>query len=236
MREEISLSASVVGIGLQTFYSIQHIQSAAYHARRAGRLESRYGGSLTSPVLTAIKAEVGSALFAAVAFLEATANELFADAAVPGGGHLHSLSSDRLQVISTLGAIEAVDRSQVIPKFEILLSGAGAESVPRGGSIAQAVTQLVALRNGLTHYKAGWFDVGSEGMTRPGSWSSSNLGRGLQNKFLRRKHASPSEADAWIGYGCARWATSSALRYTDEVFSRLKVKPIYDHVRGNLRF
>jgi hypothetical protein len=232
--ESVTASVSIVGMGMQTFYSIQHIQSAAYHAWRAGKLERRYDGSSTSPVRTAILTEAGSALFSAVAFLEATANELFADAAELAGGHLNGVDPDRLALIAQLGVTESVDRAGVAAKFDILLTAAGAQPLNRGTQPSQAIMQVIALRNGLTHYKASWLDVGTEHMVRPKNFATSKLAGEL--RFPSRKHAGSLEGDGWIGYGCARWAVESVLLYAGEVFGRLGVKPIYEHVRGELRY
>jgi hypothetical protein len=79
----------IVGLSLQTYFSIQHVQAAAYLARRASRLERAGAPTLRPPQIdVAIRGYASSTLFTAVAFLEALANELYADAAKPDGGHL----------------------------------------------------------------------------------------------------------------------------------------------------
>ena len=75
----------IIGIGLQTYYSIQHVQAAAYMARQAARVEADLTGD-TAPEAVALKAYVSSALFSSVAFLEALVNEIYADAIRPDGG------------------------------------------------------------------------------------------------------------------------------------------------------
>ena len=82
----------ITGIGLQTYYSIQHVQAAAYLTRRAASIEADLTGD-TAPEIVALKAYVSSALFSCVAFLEALVNEIYADAIRPEGGHcLRSMS------------------------------------------------------------------------------------------------------------------------------------------------
>jgi hypothetical protein len=224
----------ITGIGFQTFYSIQHIRAAAYFARRAGRLERRFDGDPTSRLLPAIQANVSGALFSSTAFLEATANELFADAATPGGGHLRGADPFAITVIARLGEKEAVDRAYTLDKFDILLSAAGWEPLDRAQRPAQDVVTLIKLRNGLLHYKASWFDSGTDNMVRAGSLAKSKLVRELAVRFRARAHANPGAPDAWIGCECAKWAVQSSLKYADTVFDRLGVKPIYDHVRDVL--
>lgn len=75
----------IIGIGLQTYYSIQHVQAAAYLTRQAAKVEADLADD-TVPEAVALKAYVASALFSSVAFLEALANEIYADAIRPEGG------------------------------------------------------------------------------------------------------------------------------------------------------
>jgi len=83
-----------VEILLTTYFSIQHVQAAAYLASRATRLERRSAANSGSSNLdVAVKGYASSSLFTTAAFLEALANELFADAAMPGGGHLSPLDA-----------------------------------------------------------------------------------------------------------------------------------------------
>lgn len=224
----------VIGFGLQTFYSIQHIRAAAYFARRAGRIERRYDGSLISPLLPAIQANATGALFSAVAFLEATANELFADASESGGGHLSGLDPSHLTVIARLGATDAVERATVMDKFDILLSAAGLEPLERGARPAQDVAALIKLRNGLIHYQAAWLDIGTDDMVRHGSLVKSRLRKEIAARFQPRRNAGVTDSSAWIGYGCARWAVESSIAFTDAVCRRLRITAIYEHVRGDL--
>ncbi|MBW3570601.1 MAG: hypothetical protein KY467_05805 [Gemmatimonadetes bacterium] len=227
----LAISQQIMGIGLYTFYSIQHFQSAGYHAGRAKRLEQRYKGEVTGRMLPAIRAEAGSAIFASVAFLEATANELFAEALQTGGGELRSRAADELEAVSQLGLMTAVERASLQEKFEFLLIGARLEPLKRGEQPAQNVDTLIGLRNGLMHYKASWLDWGTDNMIRKESLAKSKLGRGIRGLFPARAH-SEGHSDYWLGAGSARWALQSALHYADEIFRRLDVTPIYDHVRS----
>jgi hypothetical protein len=229
--EGLAVSAQIMGIGLYTYYSIHHLQSAGYHAGRARRLERRYNGELTGRVLPAIRAEAGSSIFASVAFLEATANELFAEALQTGGGDLRTLAAEELAAVGKLGSMAAVERASLQEKFDFLLLGARREPLRRGEQPAQNVDTLIGLRNGLMHYRASWFDWGTDNMVRKESLANSKLGRALRGLFPARTH-SHGHSDDWLGAGSARWAVQTAVKYADEVYSRLQVVPIYDHVRS----
>jgi hypothetical protein len=225
----------IVGMSLQTYFSIQHVQAAAYFSRKVSRLERHFGAGPMPPTVAVIgKGYVSTALFTSVAFLEALANELFADAEMPDGGHLSILGRQPLSLIADVGNVESVEKAAVMSKFDLLLRLANREPIERDRNPSQDLATMIRLRNELVHYKAEFFDVGTEGMVRPGNFTESKLARQIVGKFAHRANSSGAEADSWLGAGCAQWAVRSAIAYTDEVFRRLGIVPLYDHVRGNL--
>lgn len=223
----------LVGLSIQTYYSIQHVQAAAYFVRRASRLERRSAVTPGCPRLNvAIQGYASSSLFTMVAFLEALANELFADAAKADGGHLSDLDPQIRKLIAELGQIESVEKASVMSKFDVLLRAAGLQPVPRDRTPGQDLATAIRLRNELVHYKAEWFDMGTPGMVRPGNFSESRLAQQIRGRFNARHGA--KGPDSWLGGGCAKWALANAIAYTDEVFSRLSITPLYEHVRSEL--
>lgn len=222
----------IVGISLQTYFSIQHVQAAAYLARRAVRLERRSAAFPTPTLDVAIMGYAASSLFATVAFLEALANELFADAAQLDGGHLSSLEITKRSLIAELGKTESVERAPVMSKFDILLRAAVVQPVAKDKNPGQDLSTAIRLRNELVHYKAEWFDMGTPGMARPGNLSESKLAKQIQGRFNDRPGL--KSADSWLGGGCATWGLRCAVAYTDEVFAQLGIAPFYEHVRASL--
>lgn len=223
---------SVIGISLQTYFSIQHVQAASYFAHRASRMEKRSAGSFDPRLQVAVVGYAASALFTTVAFLEALAAELYADAVKPDGGHLSALDPKALSSIAELAKAGSVEKAPVMSRFDRLLTAAGLQPVSRGCDPGQAVAIAIRLRNELVHYKAEFFDMGTAGMVRAGSFFESSLPQQIRGRFKSR-HCSGGAADRWLGAGCAKWAFSSAVAYTDQVFARLGVTPLYDHVRQN---
>jgi hypothetical protein len=182
----------------------------------------------------AIIANATAAIFMSAAFLEALVNELIADAQRLDGGHLKSLSNRGLALISGLGSEEAVERASVLAKFGILLQAEGKCPVSLAESPGQDVSIMIRLRNKLLHYKASWLDVGTPGLVRSGSLMESKLYEAMKRKFLHRKGGNPISGDSWLGAGCASWSVRSCIAYTDAVFEKLGITPIYEHVRQNL--
>src|SRR5690606_28585880 len=119
----------IIGIGLQTYYSIQHVQAAAYLTRQAAKVEADLADD-TVPEAVALKAYVASALFSSVAFLEALANEIYADAIRPEGGHLSVLDERDRSMIAGLGETDSVQKASILSKYDLLLRAAGKLPLP----------------------------------------------------------------------------------------------------------
>ena len=223
----------ITGIGIKTYYSIQHAQAAAYFARQASSIESNPDDE-TEQARVALHAYVASTLFSSVAFLEALANELYADAAQPDGGHLSALPERDRALIAELGATETIQKAPVLSKFDLLLRGAGKAALPKDRAPYQVTATLIRLRNEIVHYKASFFDIGSEGMVRPGNFNDSNLSEQVRNLFPHRIKPRGWAADNWMSSGCARWAVTTAVTHADAVFHAMSIDPYYNHVRASL--
>ena len=223
----------IVGIGLQTYYSIQHVQAAAYLTRQAAAIEEDLTGD-TAPEAVALKAYVASALFSSVAFLEALANEIYADAIRPEGGHLAALDERDRSMIAGLGETDSVQKASILSKYDLLLRAAGKLPLSTDCDPHQATATVIRLRNEIVHYKASFFDVGTEGMVRAGSFHTSKLPQQIKGKFKSRKNAQGLSGDAWLGHGLAQWSVQVTVAYADAVFSKLGVTPYYEHVRSKL--
>jgi hypothetical protein len=230
---DTTVGTMITGISLKTYFSIQHVQAAAYFSRRTSRLERRTSSGPNSDAMrVASRGYVSTTLFTTVAFLEALANELYADAEMPDGGNLKDLDPSIRRLIAEIGSVESVEKSPVMSKFDLMLRAANREPLDKGSSPSQDVATMIRLRNELVHYKAAWFDVGTEGQVRPGSLLDSKLNQQIRGKFnYRAGSAGGLESDSWMGCGCTQWAVVSTIAYADAVFARLGVRPIFDHVR-----
>ncbi|WP_273023489.1 hypothetical protein [Rheinheimera sp.] len=223
----------LVGIGLKCYYSIQHLQAAAYLTRQASRIESCLSNEFNLE-LVALKAYVSSALFSSVAFLEALANEMYADAMQADGGHLSQLDQNSRKMIASLGETESVQKSAILTKFDLILTAAGKPTISRDCDPYQAVATVIRLRNEIVHYKAPFFDTGTENMVRTGNFNDSKLAKQIKGKFELRKNAQVLSGDSFLGHGLAEWSLQSSVKLADTIFSILNVDPYFDHVRENL--
>ncbi|SFD55458.1 hypothetical protein [Paracidovorax konjaci] len=223
-----------VTVSIQTYYSIQHVQAAALFTRNIRSLESNLKGAPWSEEdRVAGLAYVAAALFSAVAFLEALASELYADAMVPHAGHLKHLSAGAIAAVAAAAENKQLQRSPITAKFDALLLAAGRDRLDKGATICQDVELVIDLRNELTHYKAAFFDMGTTGMNRMGAFVDGKLKRAISRKFLPRDD-STSQANSWMGAGCCQWATKAVVAYAEAVSSALGMRPLHDHVRKAL--
>jgi len=224
-----------MSVASQTYYSIQHVRAAALFTRNIRRLESNLQGAVWSEEdRVAGLAYVAAALFSAVAFLEALANELYADAVMPDAGHLKHLNPEAAVAVAVAAADSQIQRSPVTAKFDALLVAAGRKKLDKGTRICQDVELVIDLRNELTHYKAAFFDMGTVGMAREGAFVNGKLKRAIFKKFSPRDDTT-SQADSWMGAGCCQWATKAVMAYAEAVSSVLGIRPLHDHVREALK-
>src|SRR5207249_4039482 len=101
------------------------------------------------------RAYVIGAVFAAVAFLEGTINQLFQDAHDNDLGYLKGLDPRAIQAMAAMWG-HGVPRTACYPvlkKFEIALTLAGKPQLPVRSPAVEAAAALVTLRNALIHYE-----------------------------------------------------------------------------------
>ncbi len=223
----------IVGMSMQTFFSIQHVRAATYFARESARLQKRMKKSATTLQLsTPLKATVTAALFSSVAFLEATINEIYAEAEKENG-LLGSIDPNASKLIAYLWESGEIDRASVMNKFSILLAAASRDPLDKGSKTCQEVKSLISLRNALMHYKSSWLDIGTEGMVRKGALTNSGLIKSISSSFEWLPGSSRS--DGWMSADCAIWSAESSINYANYFFERLDIVPTYSHVLEDLK-
>lgn len=223
----------VTGYALYTFFSLQHAKSAAYFARQAADTENQLNPDLISSELhTALSAQVTGCLFSSVAFLEATINELFADAK-DSKGAANNLSVQTQKVIAAVWSSET-DQKSTLCKYQLFLEAAGAPALDKSRQPYSEVALLIKLRNNLIHYNASWLDTGTAKMLRSGALVTSKLDNPVA-QLPKLPGIAGQSSTAWLSSGTAKWAFSSALAFTEEFYQLLKITPQHDHIRDELR-
>ncbi|UVH60499.1 hypothetical protein NWF24_14125 [Variovorax paradoxus] len=213
--------------------SIAHLSAAALFASQCRSLEATAGTThFDSPERRQHNACAISAVIVAVAFLEATINELFADCA-------EAPPRERVQAIASKGLLgrlwaKGIPRTaaySITEKYEIALELSGSLSMDRGALPYQDVKLLIELRNALIHF---------EPETITGSWDTQPQRAHKSEKRLRGKFdenalagpGNPFYPDKLLGAGCAAWSVKSAVAFADEFFQKLGIEATYAHARS----
>ncbi|MBO1255709.1 hypothetical protein J3L16_08435 [Alteromonas sp. 5E99-2] len=227
---------SGLGFGLQTFYSIKHLKTSIYFVERAKEIECSLTSN-TGEAVDILHSYVTGALFSSVAFLEALANEMFAEASKSNGGCFNSLETAIIDKISDRANSKKFEQVKVLDKLNLLLELCGHDKLTKGGPPYQHTKTLIDIRNQLMHYKASFLDIGTEGMVRPGSFGSSDLARFVRGLFPDRKNFNNAiRSDGWIGFGCANWALKTARNHADLIHETIGIEPYYSHVTSRVRY
>lgn len=221
-------------IATRTYFSIQHIQSAALFARQCRAVEEDWSKTGdTNGLYTPLAAYAIGAVFNATAFLEAVINELFADSVENQEGHVKGLEAETLALLAHMWTLDIPKRAgyPILMKFQVALSLARKPMFNLGSPPFQAANILVQLRNNLIHYEPAW--VVETDTRAPETVATPQLVRNLTDKFA----PSPlpmSSLLKFLGHGCAQWAVQSSLALADDFFLRMGLKAPYDHVRDAL--
>jgi hypothetical protein len=224
-----------VALRKRTYLSIVHIQAATLFARLVAKIEKTYT-ERTKELFEEHRAYVTGSIFSAVSFLEATINELFADAA-DNVEMAQSLDSHTRQLMAKMWRRGIPRRAgySVPEKFQIALILGGKEVFDEGMSPYQDIAVLVKLRNALVHYEPEWVTTFSE--AEPDAVTIQRLDKMLRGKFMLNPMT--VEADTFfpnrcLSHGCASWAVYSSLKFADAFFVKMNLPIPYQHVRSRL--
>lgn len=222
-----------VTISMRQYLSIGHLSAAALFASQCKEIEAMAQATqIDSPERRQHNACAISSVIVSAAFLEATINEMFSDCS-------DNHSTDRIAALPARNLManlwkKGIPRTAsypIIEKYEIALELNGKPTFNTGASPYQDVKMLVELRNALIHYEPETI-VGYSGHETP---QLHKFEKRLKGKFpinTLTGLGNPFYPDKVLGAGCAQWAVSTAVAFTDEFFQRLGITPTYEHVRA----
>jgi hypothetical protein len=221
--------------------SIEHIRSAAYLARLAAEIERDEKAKTDSGDFVGHRAAVTGAIFACVAFLEATVNEVYADAADFDLSLLQrGMKEDELKLLVRIWTVRTTRRLPLFTKYDLALSVSGRNPIPRGKEPYLTVLLVQFLRNRLVHFSPDWTVVSSPEEIEPPDVEKRLRGRFPESPLARPIEALGGRAPApffpsrCLSHGCASWAVVGALAFADEFFNRLGVTPRYHDEKNRL--
>lgn len=217
----------------RTCYSISHIRSAALFSRLSADVEKTFDGKYSEELDIKQNAYVTGTVLAAVSFLEATINELFADVYDKIPDVVNQLEQMAIHQMSEMWKLEVPKTAsfKILQKFQIALTLARKPLFDAGKSPYQDVDCLIKLRNALVHYEPEW----TINISDTEKITVQKFEKILKGKFQLNPLTGEGNSffpDKCLGHGCAEWAVKSSIMFADEFFLRMRLKPTYDHVRS----
>lgn len=222
-------------------FSVRYILAAALLCRLGYAIERDYRvtGNSSPDQLLRHEAFILNSLFSSVAFLESTVNELYSDAADSAYFYTSERNEALLKNIGERWNNENYfDRTPMINKYQKILEIAEKPVFDEHHTTLSNIRNLLEIRNYLMHYRREWIVIqkgrvtGAQKETR-----AEKFEKMLWNKFPENPLAHKSRPyfpDKCLGHGCAEWAVSNCLGFTDEFFLRLDLPAPYDGVKEEL--
>ena len=222
-------------------FSVRYIQSAALLCRLG------YGLKKTilkekNPSLLLLSHEVFilNSILSTVTFLESTINEFYADATDDAYFYIDKKHEALLKTVGEGWQNEKnFDRAPMIIKYQKILVITGASPFEEDDPVFSNVRDLIQLRNYLMHYRREWVVVADERMSENDTETQvEKFEKKLQRKFAQNPFAhknQPYFPDKCFGHGCAEWAVTNSLRFTDAFFHKLDLPTPYEGIKDDLK-
>ena len=249
--------------------SVSHIISSAFFARNSFDIEQSCSQKTPQEIEVMFKywAYGTGSVFSAVAFLEATINEVFLDAVdIERGqsGIVGPLDSEVIESMARFWSEEkagscrdfenvmyrltrslkksksyykdrSVDFWYTLDKYQLALRLNRHCQFDKNSLSWQSANTLIELRHFLVHYKPGWTIIAAPSGKYEGP-ENKNTAK-LENKLKDYKICTnPLYQGSLFPYKClgwkgANWAVESSLKFSDEFFNWMGLKPNYDSLR-----
>lgn len=216
--------------------SFSHIKAAAHFAKLSYEIEDKYDDSQdSSELFEKHRSYVIGSIITTVSYVEATINELFTD--VADGVYSNGLDHNVIALMARMWKLEIKPpnktkvakiysplddlKPSVLQKFQIALTLAGKDLFDTGKAPYQDVDYLILLRNALIHYKPEWIGTGEKYKDTLSEKLRKKLESRIQTINPMTREGSLFFPHQCLGYGCAKWAVESSVKFTNEFFSRI---------------
>ncbi len=229
----------VIEVRFTTYFSIQHLKSAYYLAVESRKIERAYipndAAFGKSTLYSQNTAFVTGSLFASVSFLEATIREIVSDI-INEKERANDLSPDIRNLIESEWNRKKnnLERMSILKKYQKVSELISQERIDTDSDTYNNLKSIIMVRNTLVHYEPKEYSIHSPNISiNPNQYKLTGF---LDGKFeysvFYGKSGNPFFPDKCLGYGFAKWALQNAILFADEFHNTIKIKPIYDHVRG----
>ena len=210
---------------LRHYLSGNHIDAAAYFARLSYEFEQQFlrDQDLDRVFRTHRSCVLGSVVLA-VAFLEATINELFVDAADPVPSVFEGLIGERAAALRAPWQQEGAQRVEVLEKYRMAFDVLRMTPMSSGDGVWQDVQALIDLRNALVHFEPiTQVTRSAQNHKDRHPLESALKGRFPENRLFSET-ANPFYPDRCLGHGCAAWAVDRSQTFATKFFSLIGIR------------
>ncbi len=218
-----------IRIQARSYFSQEHIKAAALFTRQTYQIEEDYrrNGVINDELIEDHRSFVSGAVFATVSFIEASINELFADALEhPGSDITVNIDPDTKLLLAQMSKLRVLRPLSTLPKFQMALSLSKKGLLDEGGTPYQDVNTLIVIRNTLIHSEPFW-ERGEETaidkqilhLQQANRFSLNPLRVGRTNSFF---------PDLCLSHGCAEWGVKKSLELVTLFSSRIGATIIFD--------
>jgi hypothetical protein len=228
-------------IRIRDCFSVKYIQSAALFCRFGWAIESGYAstGTLSAEERLRHEAFVLNALFSTVAFLESSINELWSDAADDVFFFADKKGEALLRAVGEKWSNENYfDRTPLPAKYQKVLEIGNMHLFPDDDPDFSGIKDLIMIRNYLMHYRREWVIIHSGRQAGvPAETHAEKFEQLLKHRFAENPLAAknlPFFPDRCLGHGCAEWAVTTSLSFTDRFFRELSLPASYEGIRDEL--
>jgi hypothetical protein len=208
-----------VKIAVRTYLSGTSLLGAAHLTSLARNAEQEKPQRALDELLSQHRIYVVAAVLSAVAALEGTINELFADAIDHPEGRAKELNAEARNRLAK-GYTGGVERASVLEKFQMALLLAAREPFDKGLQPYQDAALLIKLRNALVHFEPGWV------VTIGWNKQLEDFAKHLHMKFSENPLAgsgNPFFPDRCLGSGCAEWAVRATEAFLVDFHSKMSL-------------
>jgi hypothetical protein len=158
-------------------------------------------------------------VFSAVAFLEASINELFMDSDDNKDRLLLDLTSEEIGKLNSFWKLGIPRTAQysIIDKYRIAISILGKQQIDLGSEPYQSISCLIKLRNSLVHYEPEWVVTKTD---NDEEMTNQKIDKLLVGKYTLNKWTgddNPFFPDKCLSFGMALWILK--ILYSFRIFS-----------------
>jgi hypothetical protein len=220
-----------VTIAVRHYLSGEHLEAAALFARNCSAIEKSSSAGVSDDLRSQHRGYVLGAVTSSVAGIEATINELFADAVDRPTGNIARLGPDAIAAMASMWDLGA-ERLRPLEKYQVALVLNRKPKMDRGAAPYQDAWLLIQLRNDLVHYKPEWV-IGVSPTPVEHQWERRLSGKFTLNPFTGA--GNPFYPDKCLGHGCAKWSVLSSIAIINGLHDELGLPAPYNPLPPRLR-